>query len=218
MSNSSLKTSLHDQSLIFGLFLILVVFAFALSIYLSVFNDGLSAVSGDWGAFGSFFGGVLGPMVSLVTLLAVLKTVYLQRDFLIEQKQEFSNLNEHQRIAAEKQNQHLQLAKLELESGKISAYLSLQLKFIDTMMDHYRREADGMAEAIFKIIDLEEGTFAEKMKTADPALKTKELAENKITLLIALAVKLSMFEHESIESIRAICSREFLIIMHKENL
>lgn len=52
--------------------------------YFSVFKGEWSTNSADWGAFGSYFGGVFTPIVSIVSTLAVIYTISLQRAILRE--------------------------------------------------------------------------------------------------------------------------------------
>lgn len=54
---------------------------------------GLSTLEADWAAFGSFFGGVFSPMVSFVTLIAIIQTIKLQRALLENQASEFAKLH-----------------------------------------------------------------------------------------------------------------------------
>lgn len=62
-----------------------MMFALAVSIIITVFtfyiinfDDGLSGENGAWGTFGDFFGGTLNPILSFISLTALLLTVVLQ--------------------------------------------------------------------------------------------------------------------------------------------
>lgn len=48
-------------------------------LYLAVFRYGLSSDSNDWGAFGSYFGGIVGSMVAFSALIALMKGITLQQ-------------------------------------------------------------------------------------------------------------------------------------------
>jgi hypothetical protein len=47
--------------------------------YFIQFPNGFSNDQSTWGAFGDLFGGILNPLISLVTLLAVFKTIVLTK-------------------------------------------------------------------------------------------------------------------------------------------
>ena len=74
MSDEKKKFSLLDRIQL-GSFLI--IFA-VLGFYALNFPNGLSKDQNTWANFGSFFGGVLGPILSLVSILAIIKTVDIQ--------------------------------------------------------------------------------------------------------------------------------------------
>lgn len=44
--------------------------------YFLVFNHGLSSNSQDWGAFGSFVGGIYAPIVAIISVYVLIKTLY----------------------------------------------------------------------------------------------------------------------------------------------
>ena len=64
--------------------------------YLSVFFDGLSSNQSDWGNFGSYMSGTLGPIFSLLSILVVIRNV--------EQQIKDNNKNIQMQLTAEKQN------------------------------------------------------------------------------------------------------------------
>lgn len=187
----------------------------AIYAYRLKFGGELSSEASDWSAFGSYAGGVFGPFISFLTLLAVLKTVYLQRELLDNQAAEFIKLDAHQQLAAKKQDQQLEMAKSELELTKAQAYLSTQLQFIETLKEHYRREADGLSEAI-KLI-LEKGGYnINSQEVAEPILKNKKDAEQKMSDLIGLSLELSILDFSTVLEIRKACSVKILKIMYGE--
>ncbi|WP_169857673.1 hypothetical protein [Pseudomonas mandelii] len=60
--------------------------------YMSVFDAGLSSKADSWSAFGSYIGGLFGPLISFLTLLAILKTIALQKELLDTQRHEFDEM------------------------------------------------------------------------------------------------------------------------------
>jgi hypothetical protein len=185
----------------------------AIYAYRLKFGGGLSSEASDWSAFGSYSGGVFGPLILFLTLLAVLKTVYLQRELLDNQVAEFIKLDAHQQWAAKKQDLQLEMAKSELELTKAQAYLSTQLQFIETLRDHYRREADGLSEAIKLILD-NGGYNNKRQELAEPILANKQEAEQKMSELVGLSLELSMLDFSTVTEIRKACSVKLLKIMY----
>lgn len=89
---------LSEKLLSFWLFILTLGAAgvgVAIYVYRLKFGGGLSAEAANWSTFGSYVGGVFGPLFSFLTLLAVLKTVYLQRELLSNQVKEFVKLDDH---------------------------------------------------------------------------------------------------------------------------
>lgn len=97
----------------------------ALSVYRQEFSGGYSSKSADWSAFGSYMGGVLGPLVSFLTLVAVVRTVYLQRELLNAQREEALAL-------------------------KIAAAQDTSVKAIDMLMAMQEKDYDRYLELAFK--------------------------------------------------------------------
>ena len=83
------------------------VAAFVVVIFLYRWNigDTFSTVANDWSIFGSYVGGVLGPLISFLTLIAILITITLQRRLLLLQENEFSALYKLQVKTFESQRQ-----------------------------------------------------------------------------------------------------------------
>lgn len=64
-------------------FLYLLVFSFLLiffilGLYFYKFHDSLSDTHNDWAIFGSFFGGVIGPIVTFISIIILILTIYIQ--------------------------------------------------------------------------------------------------------------------------------------------
>ena len=77
---------------LFSLFLVVVVIVsvvLAVVLYRQSFGSGLSLEPNNWSAFGGYMGGVFGPLISFLTLLAILKTIRLQKELLDTQRTEF---------------------------------------------------------------------------------------------------------------------------------
>lgn len=107
----------------------------AFSIYRQQFGGGYSPTSGDWSAFGSYIGGVLGPLVSFLTLVAVVRTVYLQRELLDAQREEALAL-------------------------KIAAAQDTSVKAIEMLITMQEKDYDRYLELAFKYHELHRDVLA----------------------------------------------------------
>lgn len=191
---------------------ILLSVAIAVSLYRYKFGSVLSGISSEWSNFGSYMGGIFGPLVSFMTLLAVLKTVYLQRELLDAQKQEFKELNELQIKTFEKQEEQIKFARNEAVSVRVQSYLNVQLNMLGALIDQYRRVEDSASAAIVTMASISGESEEKKSAINDTRLK-KEVAEQKIADLIVLSLELSVVDHESIEDIRKALFPQFAKIM-----
>lgn len=107
----------------------------AFSIYRQQFGGGYSPNPGDWSAFGSYIGGVLGPLVSFLTLVAVVRTVYLQRELLDAQREEALAL-------------------------KIAAAQDTSVKAIEMLITMQEKDYDRYLELAFKYHELHRDVLA----------------------------------------------------------
>ncbi len=86
------KGSREDFMLVVLIFFAFLSFTIVLLLYRWKVGSELSTDSGAWSDFGGYAGGVLGPVISFLTLVAVLITIKVQRQFLKVQENEFSKL------------------------------------------------------------------------------------------------------------------------------
>ena len=157
-------------------FLVIVVFG-VVALYLFVFNDGLSERPDSWSAFGSYLGGVLGPIVSLVTLFAILRTIGLQ----LEQSEHFVSEGIQQRIAE---------------------YKSSQLQLLDQQINMYERMIDSYNQEGARVLELSKATGisqGEHLRQLDKAIQD---TENGVGKLLKLSVEVSLSEYESVDELR----------------
>lgn len=102
--------------------LAIVAIAFLLSggvafLYAYNFAYPLSEDQAIWGSFGDFLGGVLNPLLSLLALIALLLTVFLQSDELRLSREELSLTREELRKSAEAQEKAQQALTQQLENS-----------------------------------------------------------------------------------------------------
>jgi hypothetical protein len=194
---------------------VVLVMVASIALYRYQFGGLLAVHSSEWSNFGSYIGGVLGPMVSLVTLFAVLKTVYMQREMLNTQKSEFTAMVELQRVAALKQDEQLVQAKSEANRARVQAYQATVLNTLDKFGAEFRYDANELLAAAEKATSegrsILDGIYVEASyrQRADDARK-------KVTAFTLLALELSTHEFQSVEEIQSKFVPQMLKIMYPE--
>ncbi|BAN53662.1 MULTISPECIES: hypothetical protein [Pseudomonas] len=170
-----------------GLVSLLVTLLIILSLYLIVFNDGLSVSAYKWSAFGSYFGGVLGPVVSLVTLFAVMRTIGLQ----LEQSEHFVRDGAQQRV---------------------EAYKTCQLKLLDQQINMNERMIDRYNQEGLRLLELSKATNVsqrEHLLVLDRAIQE---CESRVGKLLKLSLVVSVYEFGSTQEVRAKMESELTAI------
>ncbi len=170
-----------------GLAALLVTLLIVLSLYLLVFNDGLSLSADKWSAFGSYFGGVLGPIVSLVTLFAVMRTIGLQLD----QSEHFVHDGAQQRV---------------------EAYKTCQLQLLDQQINMHERMIDRYNQEGLRLLELSKATNIpqrEHLLVLDRAIQE---CENRVGKLLKLSLVVSVYEFGSTQELRAKMESELAAI------
>ena len=183
---------------------IVVSFVIAICAYRLKFGGALSDNSSDWSNFGSYMGGIFGPLVSFVTLLAVLKTVYLQRELLDAQREEFDRMNTAQQQTFEAQlNQNSSIAE-DAKRKRVS-------EFQDTVLQLLNQQI-SLQEGIIESIEKHEKQIHSNSSLHDyeknnATLRTtieKAKVLNVVKELSQLSVAVAMFEYNSVAQIRRI--------------
>ena len=206
MNDSQPNTKDRSLGLLICSVLFVVVFIVAaIVIYRYKFNGGLASSSSEWSNFGTYIGGVFGPLISFVTLLVVLKTVYMQRELLDTQKKEFVALSA-------KQDQELLLAKEEAERAKVQAYQSTILNVIESFSTEFKDEANALAiaaeNASYKGLKV-----LEDINTSESYRVRANKARKKVSEFKVLMLELSVNEYKSIGEIKKKFAPELLRIM-----
>ncbi|WP_339484180.1 hypothetical protein [Pseudomonas sivasensis] len=194
MKEAPFVSALLERSLRFGLIGILVLLLLSTITYLSVFNNGLSQSSDSWAAFGSFFGGVFGPVVSLVTLFAILVTIELQKGLLSTQRREFDLLNDQQRLSHQVQLQQAEFSKLSEYKSHQLQLLDQQVNMFERMLDRYNAEGERLFELGVRTGVPRTG----KLKIVDENINE---VEGQVGRLIQLSVEISLGEYGTVEEI-----------------
>ncbi|WP_454846108.1 hypothetical protein [Pseudomonas farris] len=191
--SKKLSRSQFDRVLIFGLICIFALLAVLLWSYFSVFDGAISKKADSWSAFGSFFGGVFGPVISLVTLFALLRTIQLQKELLITQRSEFESMGAMQVD--------------QLDATKLSDYKSHQLQLLyqqvsmfEQMQDRYNQEAERISSKSTEFY----GTKSGALRNMDEAIQSTETAIGK---LVQLSIVVSLARFETIEQVQEVVSQ-----------
>ena len=154
--NNITRTSNNTEKVLnYILVIAITLSAGTIGIYLYTFSGGLSQDNEKWGAFGSFLGGALGPMLSFLSLIAIIKTIRLQLDELELTKEELRRSADAQ-TASEK---HLrkQAEVLESQQFESSFYtlLAHHNKILEAVTSRKKLESDhhSILDAAMKTLD-----------------------------------------------------------------
>lgn len=183
---------------------IVIAFCVAVTAYLSKFDGGLSGQSSDWSNFGSYIGGVFGPLVSFITLLAVLKTVYLQRELLDTQRIEFEQMQSNQVKALETQQEQIKNASEQAARETMERARLAILGMIDRYIQLVEKKQDRTTEGLARIGDWVSAgnTFATLTQTQKLANINVEL-RSVILKLIGLSELISLMDYNTVSEMRS---------------
>ncbi|WP_152031569.1 hypothetical protein [Pseudomonas putida] len=162
-------------------------------LYRDQFGGGFSDVSAKWSEFGGYIGGVLGPIVSFCTLLAVVRTVYLQRELIEVQKVEYKNLSAQQ-------DAQIALAKEEMQTARTTSYRELQLRLVEMLIEQSRQEAFIIQSEISRH-SKNPSIFQMGDYLANLSERNNQLAEEERQLR-SVMVKLSVNEFGSLDEVK----------------
>ncbi len=137
-----------------AIILILVVFVF----YIIVFSDGLSNEQGHWGLFGDYFGGILNPILSFITIIVLVFTLRLGYQTLVISKEELEKATDMLKLAKEE----IKLTQVALEQSKEEVQLAreatqrqvehLEKESLKIEISTILKEIDSDIQSIFNII------------------------------------------------------------------
>ncbi len=177
--------------------LVLLLFAimgFAVYLYRQKLGNTLAMDSVEWSNFGSFFGGLFGPLVSFVTLIAVVVTVYMQRELLDAQSNEFKEM-----IA--KQNEQLCLARSEANRTEVQSYQVALLNSLAAFAAEFRQDASEQLIAAEKA-QLSDNKILEKVFAEADHRGLADESRKKVAAFTILAFELSVAEYSSVQEIK----------------
>lgn len=184
----------------FWFLLVCIVFLsafFASYYYWETFGSQRSSNSSDWSAFGSYFGGVFGPLISFCTLLAVLKTVYLQRELLDAQRLEFERMGELQRETLDGSADDAK--KLQVSAARDTAVkvIDQHISIYERNFDRHHKNASEFTESLQKRAPL-----ADDDEFFNSLILHRGVSRKVVDKLCQLSVTLAVYEFESVDDVR----------------
>lgn len=152
-----------------------IIFSIAISfaitaptLYFMNFDGGFSAKNGDWGTFGDFFGGTLNPILSFLSLTALLFTIVLQSRQAEMSKKELElsreELTETRKELARSASAHEKAEKIQAKQffeSKFFNLLELHHKLASELKFDARRITEKASTLQKKHLEIEETTAIE---------------------------------------------------------
>ncbi|MNJ49864.1 hypothetical protein D3C77_451190 [compost metagenome] len=184
--------------------LVIVVCAVcAIYYYRTKFGGEFSGQSADWSAFGSYVGGVFGPLVSFVTLLAVLNTVDLQRKLLSSQLSEFDRMNKLQQQTFDSQQHQINQAAREALLLQIAAAQDSAVKAIEMRMNMHEHDFDRQHDMSFRFRaefghDMNEENFSK----LENIIEHRDRARESVDMLSKVALDIAVGSFASVLEVR----------------
>lgn len=170
-------------------------------LYRRKFGGEFSPVADDWSAFGSYMGGVLGPLISLLTLAVVIRTVYLQRELLDTQRQEALAL-------------------------KVAAAQDTSVKAIEMLISMQEKDYDRNLESAFKYREehkvvllggphVDANLKEEKENKLQALYDCRDRARLGVALLSQLALMIATESFVDVQDVRDRMKRDVVVVYKK---
>lgn len=169
-------------------FLIVVIFNFIfLTLYIGFFSGGLSDNNSDWGSFGSFIGGIMAPIVGVLTIILTYSILnnqnkeFSQSEFRFMFEKLFNSINDqYELIQFEKGDQTFKgkeaIKRLNSDFFAVTEYLIRKEKEKE---DREEKQAIKyqpiVSKAFWSVYDDVNGCFATYMKNIHNCLKVIDL-------------------------------------------
>ncbi|MFV0926516.1 hypothetical protein [Pseudomonas palmensis] len=185
--------------------LVLVVLAgLSIFFYRDTFSGDFSTNAQDWSAFGSYVGGLFGPLVSFVALLAVLKTIELQKELLETQRREFKVMQDLQYKTFDSQQDQIDDAKKKSRLEAVERLKDTLIGAIDRRVSIYDGRY-GRAYARFERYKDTDNRTSRGIASSLYDVVEKEMAvcDKNIRSLQELVSELAATDFEDVESLRA---------------
>jgi hypothetical protein len=199
-----MKKVFKKYFLSFWFFAIVLVFCsgFAtICLYRTYLGVEFSRNPSDWSVFGSYFGGVVGPLVSFVTLLAVLRTVYLQKELLGVQRSEFDSLMRLQLNTFASQERQVKNAMAIADREHMERSRGACLQMLDRQLLHTENKLTRLNSVFDTVISLRSSNPDEVVELVS-SIKTYTDACIQLTEIFQkISISVSTDEYESPEAL-----------------
>lgn len=209
--SEAVKAGRIDAVLRSGIAMLVMALFISGMFYFWIFRYGLSHNPDNWSAFGSFFGGIFGPLISAVTLVAILKTISLQRETMDAQREEYLKLKDQQLAAFLEQQAQTELARKALASSRVADYRSGIIQMLEQQCNYQQNAANGYSSRINTTLsmlgplsDLED--TPENLKAVnDLSVVAANLGESERSAreISRLSMRLALKEFESVSELKA---------------
>lgn len=167
-------------------------------LYRMHFSGGFSFDAGDWSDFGGYFGGVLGPIVSVLTLLTVFKTVFLQREMIKLQDETFKE-----------QIKQAEALALDSAQAKLDARKTILLNSLDRTINTCIRDVERLIlerNESLKFVVLLEGSnqaiSSELVESLERLQGVISVIEGRKNQLESLSYMITVSDQTSIEDLQ----------------
>lgn len=195
-----------DKTLRVLIALMIVALVITAVLYRYKFNGSLSSEPNSWSAFGSFFGGIFGPLISFAALIAILKTIQLQKEIILEQRSEFEGLINSQSTTNDIQSRHLLAAEGQLKDSKLANYISNNIVMLELQINLHQSIIQRCNESLSQIKELVMVHGVEVSKVDDTSKdlnkKIKE-SEETIKVLSKISIQITVGEFQSIDEVKS---------------
>lgn len=199
----------RDGVILVGLVVVVgLVLATAVGLFRWKIGGALSTSADDWSYFGSYIGGVLGPLISFFTLIAIAITIRLQRQLLIAQQEQFSKLHALQVATFDSQANQAREMMLDAAYAKLSAKKSSLIQSIDRLSLSTIRDIQLLEVTKESSIDsLKQCKTLEEVDSVKNGVSTLarriEVLESRRIKLDALLLTFTLTEHKSEQALQS---------------
>lgn len=159
----------------------------------------------------------MGPLVSFLTLLTVLKTVYLQRELLDAQKAEFSRMYDLQADTFVSQKKQLELAEADSRLSRVQSYQTTQIKLIEMLIDQQLKLASEISMKIERI-RASDTILNFKVDGIRRAEVDKAEVQKKADFLLSIALEISVGEFKTIGEIKNLVRPKLKEVLGADNI
>lgn len=206
-----------DGLSVFSISVILVALAISIYVYTLAFPGSLSTTPDNWSAFGTYIGGIFGPLISFVTLIAILKTISLQKELLNTQRSEFMQMQALQDQTFKAQQLQYQNA---LEESKIQTFERTRDHLLSMADRHLAHYVDRLDSTTRRLDLLCQWALDGKAKGIQDDIKKISDITDRLKNVVAgfhgLMAGLSIGDFQDPEALKAYYSEQIVLVTSQE--